>query len=82
VDSARKTSRVLIVEEDNLTGGWGAEAAARINEAAFFYLDAPVARVAAPDTPIPCASALERVYVPGVDRIVKAARELLEGGAV
>ena len=75
--SAQKTSRVLIVEEDNLTGGWGAEVAARLAQEAFYHLDRPIARVAAPDTPLPCAAALEEVYVPTVTRIVQAARELM-----
>ncbi len=73
-ESARKTSRVLIVEEDNLTGGWGAELAALIAESCFHDLDAPVRRVAAPDTPLPCASVLERVYVPSVQRIIEEVR--------
>jgi 2-oxoisovalerate dehydrogenase E1 component len=75
--SARKTGRVLIAEEDNLTGGWGAEIAARVGAEAFYHLEAPIARVAAPDTPLPCAPALEREYVPGVARIVAAARGLV-----
>lgn len=77
VESAKKTTRVLIVEEDNLTGGWGAEIAARLGEAAFYYLDAPIARVAAPDTPVPCSPVLERVYVPGIERIVQEAQCLV-----
>jgi acetoin:2,6-dichlorophenolindophenol oxidoreductase subunit beta len=77
VNSAKRTGRVLIVEEDNLTGGWGAEVAARLSEAAFYYLDKPIARVAAPDTPIPCSPSLERVYVPSVQRILHAARILI-----
>jgi pyruvate dehydrogenase E1 component beta subunit len=75
--SVAKTGRVLIVEEDNKTGGWGAEVAARLAETAFDYLDAPILRVAAPDTPLPCAAALEREYVPDVPRITDAARRLL-----
>lgn len=78
--SLRKTNRVLIVEEDNLTGGWGAEVAARLGEDAFYDLDAPIKRVAAPDTPAPTAPALESAYLPGSDRIVAAAQVLLEGG--
>jgi len=78
VQSARKTTRVLIIEEDNYTGGWGAEVAARLSEAAFFYLDAPVVRVAAPDTPAPYSPALERIYVPDVEKIVTAARALIQ----
>ncbi|MBC8235486.1 alpha-ketoacid dehydrogenase subunit beta [bacterium] len=77
VASAKKTTRVLIVEEDNLTGGWGAEVAARLAEVAFYYLDAPIARVAAPDTPLPCSPVLERVYVPTIERIVKEAQRLV-----
>jgi pyruvate dehydrogenase E1 component beta subunit len=76
-ESAKKTTRVLIIEEDNLTGGWGAEVAARLGEVAFYYLDAPISRVAAPDTPLPCSPALERVYVPGIERIVQEAQRLI-----
>jgi pyruvate/2-oxoglutarate/acetoin dehydrogenase E1 component len=75
--SARRTGRALIVEEDHLTGGWGAEIAARIADAAFSYLRAPIRRIAGPDTPIPCAPALERAWVPDVDRIAAAAVGLL-----
>jgi pyruvate dehydrogenase E1 component beta subunit len=75
--SVGKTGRVLIVEEDNRTGGWGAEVAARLGETVFYDLDAPIHRLAAPDTPLPCAPALERAYVPDVERIVGAARSLL-----
>ncbi len=76
--SVAKTNRVLIVEEDTLTGGWGAELAARLGEAAFYDLDAPIARLAAPDTPLPCAPALEREYVPSVERVVEHARRLVK----
>ena len=79
IASAKKTGRVLIVEEDNLTGGWGAEVASRLSEAAFFHLDAPITRVAAPDTPAPAAPALEREYVPSVQRIVEAAARMVAG---
>ena len=77
--SAKKTTRVLIVEEDNLTGGWGAEVAARLAEKVLYYLDAPITRVAAPDVPVPCAPALERVYVPSVEKVVITARALVKG---
>jgi pyruvate dehydrogenase E1 component beta subunit len=77
VESARKTTRVLIVEEDHYTGGWGAEVAARLAEEAFFYLDAPVVRIAAPDAPAPYAPALERAYLPSVEKILNAALELV-----
>jgi pyruvate/2-oxoglutarate/acetoin dehydrogenase E1 component len=79
IASAQKTGHVLIVEEDNLTGGWGAEVAARLSEAAFFHLDAPITRVAAPDTPTPTAPVLEHEYIPSVERVVNAAERLMAG---
>jgi pyruvate/2-oxoglutarate/acetoin dehydrogenase E1 component len=75
--SACKTSRVLIVEEDNLTCGWGAEVAAQLTHDVFYSLDKPIARVAAPDTPLPCSAVLEEAYVPSVRRVVQVARELM-----
>jgi pyruvate/2-oxoglutarate/acetoin dehydrogenase E1 component len=66
---------VVIVHEDNLTGGVGAEIAARIAERAFPYLDAPVMRVAALDTPVPFAPSLEEAVLPGTDRILSVLRE-------
>ncbi len=72
--SVHKTGRLVIVEEDHLTGGWGAEIAARVGETCFGILRAPIRRVAGPDTPIPCALSLERTFVPDVARIVAAVR--------
>src|SRR5262249_16519924 len=71
--SVAKTGRLLIVEEDHQTGGWGAEVAAQIAERGLQHLRAPIRRVAGPDTPVPCAAALERTFVPDVARIVAAA---------
>ena len=75
--SVRKTRKLVIVEEDNLTGGWGAEVAARIGESCFGYLDAPIRRVAAPDTPVPFAPIMERFYVPSTEKIAAVAQELV-----
>ncbi|HEY6271132.1 MAG TPA: alpha-ketoacid dehydrogenase subunit beta [Terriglobales bacterium] len=75
--SVRKTGRLMIVEEDNLTGGWGAEVVARVAESCMGYLDAPIRRVAAPDTPVPFAPVMENFYIPSVERIVAVARDLL-----
>lgn len=61
---ARQAGRVLVLHEDNLTGGIGGEIAARIQEACFAHLDAPVTRVASLDTPIPFAPNLEAEYLP------------------
>jgi len=75
--SVRKTGRLVIVEEDNLTGGWAADIAAIVADEAFFYLDAPIKRVSAPDTPAPFAPVLEACYVPSVERVIEAVRSIL-----
>ena len=80
MNSVKKTNRVLIVEEDNLTGGWGAEVAARLGEEVFYHLDAPIQRIAAPDTPAPTALPLEQEYLPDAEKIVAGARALMDGG--
>ena len=74
--SVRRTGKVLIAHEDNLTGGFGGEVAAIVAEEAFEYLDAPVRRIAALDTPIPFAPPLEREYLPLEDDIIAAVRDL------
>ena len=61
--TVRKTNRVLVLHEDNLTGGIGAEIAAWISEHSFQYLDAPVMRCASLDTPIPFSPELEQQYL-------------------
>ncbi|MDG2113738.1 MAG: alpha-ketoacid dehydrogenase subunit beta [Actinomycetota bacterium] len=76
-DSARKTNRVVIVHEAVRFGGLGAEIASQIQEDAFDYLDAPVARVAAPFTPVPFSPVLEAEYVPNAARIADGIRETL-----
>lgn len=75
--SVKKTSRVLIVHEDQLTAGFGAEVAARVADGGFTDLDAPVRRVAYPDRPSPFAKALEQELLPGKDKVLAAARELM-----
>jgi 2-oxoisovalerate dehydrogenase E1 component beta subunit len=74
--SVRKTSRVMILHEDTITGGVGGEIAARIAERAFDHLDAPVARIAAPDTPVPYSPPLESAFLPSASRVVEKARWL------
>jgi 2-oxoisovalerate dehydrogenase E1 component beta subunit len=76
VATVRKTNRVLILHEDTLTGGLGGEIAARINELAFEWLDAPVRRVAAHDVPLPYAPQLEDFVLPQVGDVIAAARWL------
>jgi len=78
--SVMKTGRALIVHEAPLTGGVGAEIAARIAEGpAFDYLDAPIKRLAGLDIPIPYNPTLEYHTVPQVENIIEAARELVQG---
>ena len=78
LESVRKTSKVLVLHEDTRTGGFGGEIAATIAEEAFEDLDAPVKRLAAPDTPVPFSPVLEKAYIPQVDDVVAALRELAE----
>ncbi len=75
--SVKKTGKALIVYEDNLTGGFGAEVAATIACDAFEYLDGPVTRVASPDVPLtPYAGVLEDYVLPNAEKIAAAIRKL------
>lgn len=76
VATAKKTGKVLVVHEDTRTGGIAGEIAAIVNEEAFEYLDGPVLRVTAPDTPVPYAPSLEEYFLPNVDKVLAAARKL------
>jgi pyruvate dehydrogenase E1 component beta subunit len=77
--SVRKTSRAVIVEDDWLSYGIGAELAATIQEGAFDYLDAPVRRVAAAEVPLPYAKPLELAALPDAGAITRVIREILGG---
>jgi pyruvate/2-oxoglutarate/acetoin dehydrogenase E1 component len=77
VGSVRKTGRVVIAHEAVLTGGLGAELAARLQHAAFDYLDAPIERVGAPDAPVPASPQLEEVFVPGRAEVAAGVRATL-----
>jgi 2-oxoisovalerate dehydrogenase E1 component beta subunit len=76
--SVEKTSKALVLHEDTLTGGFGAEIAATIAAEAFENLDAPVRRIAAPDTPVPFSPPLEKAFIPQVDDVVAGLKELAE----
>ncbi len=78
LESVRKTGRLVIVEEDNLTGGWAGDIAAIVAEEAFYWLDAPIKRVSAPDTPPPFAPVMEDFYVPSAERVVQAVKSLFQ----
>src|SRR5712691_9836774 len=78
LESVRKTSKVLVLHEDTRTGGFGAEIAATIAEEAFESLDAPVRRLTAPDSPVPFSPSLEKAFIPQVETVSTALRELAE----
>jgi 2-oxoisovalerate dehydrogenase E1 component len=75
--SVKRTGRALVVHEAPVTLGFGAEVAARLADAAFPWLDAPIRRVAYPDRPVPYAKNLEKVLLPDKTKVVAAAREML-----
>jgi pyruvate dehydrogenase E1 component beta subunit len=77
VKSVRKTGRIVIVAEDCKTAGVSAEIAAIAAEEALDYLDAPIKRVAEPDTPIPFSPPLEQFVIPNEKSIVKAVKEIV-----
>jgi 2-oxoisovalerate dehydrogenase E1 component beta subunit len=74
--SVRKTSKVLLVHEDTRTGGMAGELAATISENVFEYLDAPIVRVTAPDTPVPFSAPLEEAFLPNAEKVLEKARWL------
>jgi len=78
IESVKKTGRLVIVEEDTKTGGWGAEVSAIIAEEAIDYLDAPIMRVSTFDTPIPASPPLEDYVIPDERRIVNAVKEIIK----
>jgi 2-oxoisovalerate dehydrogenase E1 component beta subunit len=73
----KECSRVLVAHEDSRTGGIGESVASIIQEEAFEWLDAPVRVVGALDTPVPYSPPLEKEFLPGEERVEKAARRLL-----
>lgn len=76
-ESVMRTGRLVIVCDDVKTGGVGAEISAAVVENAFDYLDAPVMRVACPDTPVPFSPPLEQMYMPNPDKIVEAVEQIM-----
>jgi pyruvate dehydrogenase E1 component beta subunit len=77
IKSVEKTGRMVVVHEACRKGGFGAEIAATVQEAAFGSLKAPIRRVGAPNTPVPFAPVLERAFVPDQDKVVEAVHSVL-----
>jgi 2-oxoisovalerate dehydrogenase E1 component beta subunit len=75
-ESVKKTSKVLLLHEDTRTGGMAGELAVTITESVFEYLDGPIVRVTAPDTPIPYSPPLEDAFLPNAAKVVEKARWL------
>ena len=78
IESLRKTGRLVIMDEEPKTESASSEIAAIIAEEAFDYLDAPIKRVCAPDTPIPFSQALEKAWMPDEEDLIEAINELVE----
>jgi len=77
IKSVKKTGRIVIVSEDCKTAGVSAEIAAIVAEEALDYLDAPIKRVAEPDTPIPFSPPLEQYVIPDEEAVIKAVKEVV-----
>jgi 2-oxoisovalerate dehydrogenase E1 component beta subunit len=76
LESVKKNNKVFILHEDTRTGGIAGELTAIINEKAFEYLDGPVLRITAPDTPVPYSPPLEEFFLPKVTDVLSMARKL------
>ena len=76
LESVKKTNKVILLHEDTRTGGISGEIAAIIAEEAFEYLDGPIMRITAPDTPVPYSPPLEEFFLPKTSDIVRVARQL------
>jgi pyruvate dehydrogenase E1 component beta subunit len=76
-ESLKKTGRLVIMDEEPVTGSWASEVAAVVAEEAFDYLDAPIKRVCAPDTPIPFSPGLEKYWMPSEEALIKAIEAIM-----
>lgn len=77
IQSIKKTGKLVIMTEEPRTGSSASEIAATIGEEAFDYLDTPIKRICAPDTPIPFSPVLEECWIPGEDDLIKAVTEIM-----
>ena len=77
IDSVKKTGRLAIITEEPKTGSAAGEIAAFIAEEALDFLDAPIRRVCAPDTPIPFSPVLEKYWIPDEEDLIKAINDII-----
>ncbi len=77
LESVAKTNKAILLHEATRTGGIGAEIAAVLSERCFEYLDGPLVRVTAPDTPVPYSPPLEEFFLPNAEKLCRAARALV-----
>jgi pyruvate dehydrogenase E1 component beta subunit len=78
LDSLRRTSRLIVVEENPYQGGWGGTLVSIVADEGFELLDAPIKRVASECVPLPFADALEEMVIPTVDKVAVAAKQVLD----
>jgi 2-oxoisovalerate dehydrogenase E1 component beta subunit len=76
--SVKRTSKALVLHEDQLTGGIGGDISAHIGQELFEWLDGPIVRLGSTDVPVPYAKNLERAFQPNPDRLTQACRDLLD----
>lgn len=77
LNTVKKTSKVVVLHEQTKTGGIGAEVSALMSEYCFDYLDGPIIRVAAPDTPVPYSAQMEEVFIPQTKDVIDAVETLM-----
>ncbi len=82
LESVKKTSRAIVIDEGHQSYGVTGEIASRLNEKAFYHLDAPVVRMGAMDVPVPFSPVLEDVTVPTTEKVVELARKLCAGDMI
>ena len=78
IESVKRTSRLVTVEENPRLCGWGAEIVSIVGEECFWHLDGPLTRVTTPHIPLPSADALEDEFLPSIDRIVEAVQKVVQ----
>ncbi|MEL0537414.1 alpha-ketoacid dehydrogenase subunit beta [Staphylococcus debuckii] len=78
LDSVKKTGRLIVIDESNPQCNIAGDVASTIGDVGFDYLDGPIKKITAPDTPVPFAQNLEQAYIPSVDKVLDVANELIE----